>query len=76
MGRHLGRCKMPVAAGGGTGNRSHDLVPSAPDQSIMIYRMETTNPGQMMPELGRALKHEEGVELLKDWIAEMNGGCE
>jgi len=75
MGPHLGRCKTPVAAGGGTGDRPFDLVPGAPDQSIMLYRMETLDPGEMMPELGRALKHEEGVALLKDWIAEMDGGC-
>ena len=75
MGSHLGRCKTPVAAGGGTGDRPFDLVPGAPEDSIMLYRMETTDPGQMMPELGRSLKHDEGVELLKKWIAGMDGGC-
>jgi hypothetical protein len=33
--------------------------------------MKSTNPGAMMPELGRRLVHEEGVALMKEWIAEM-----
>jgi hypothetical protein len=37
----------------------------------MIYRMESTDPGIMMPELGRKLVHKEGVELVKKWIQEM-----
>ncbi len=66
----LGVCKSPIAAGRGTGNRRFGLVPGAPDESITVYRMASTDPGAMMPELGRALAHEEGVELIRRWIAE------
>jgi hypothetical protein len=38
----------------------------------MIYRMATTEPGVAMPELGRAMVHKEGVNLVSDWIADMN----
>ncbi|MFC2952250.1 hypothetical protein ACFOOP_09945 [Marinicaulis aureus] len=71
----LGHCKTPVAAGRGTGGRPYDIVPGRPDLSITVFRMETTDPGAMMPELGRAVTHEEGVELLADWIAAMEGRC-
>jgi len=71
----LGKCKSPIAAGSGTGGRPFDIVPGAPDQSITVYRMETTDPGAMMPELGRAVTHEEGVALIAEWIAAMTGGC-
>lgn len=71
----LGVCKPPIAAGGGTGGRRFDIVPGAPDDSITVYRMETTDPAAMMPELGRALAHREGVALVADWIAAMDGQC-
>jgi len=30
--------------------------------------MEATSPGEMMPEIVRKLVHEEGVELIREWI--------
>ncbi len=73
--RQLGLCKPPIAAGGGTGGRTYSIVPGEPDHSILIYRLETTDPGTMMPELGRSLVHQEGVTLLKDWITSLDGEC-
>jgi len=67
----LGIYKPPVAAGRGSGDLDYTIVPQYPDQSIMVYRMESTDPGIMMPELGRKLVHKEGVELVKKWIQEM-----
>lgn len=64
--------KTPVAAGKGSGGRLFDIVPGKPNESILTYRMESTDPGEMMPEVGRALIHKEGVQLIKDWIASMN----
>lgn len=72
---HLGVCKSPVSAGSGSGGRQYDIVPGNPDASILIYRMETLNPGEMMPELGRTMVHEEGVELIREWISSMEGEC-
>ncbi|MEL6665688.1 MAG: SO2930 family diheme c-type cytochrome [Pseudomonadota bacterium] len=74
-GPELGVCKLPIAAGAGTGGRAFSIVPGDPDASILLHRVETTNPGAMMPELGRALQHREGAELLREWIAEMEGSC-
>ncbi len=63
----LGFCKVPAAAGD-TGGRHWDVVPSAPDDSLMIYRMSSEVPGTKMPELPALLSHTEGVALMREWI--------
>lgn len=72
----MGICKPPVAAGGGAGNLQYSIVPSEPDQSILVYRMESSEPDEMMPELGRSLIHSEGVQLIRQWISAMSGSCQ
>jgi uncharacterized repeat protein (TIGR03806 family) len=67
----LGINKTPVAAGSGAGRFKFDIVPGAPDESIVIYRMNSTQVGVAMPELGRTLVDREGVELIKSWIEGM-----
>lgn len=67
----LGVNKTPIAAGRGSGNRKFGIMPGKPGESILVYRMENDDPGIRMPELGRQLKHEEGVELIRNWIREM-----
>jgi uncharacterized repeat protein (TIGR03806 family) len=74
-GPRLGICKSPIAAGTGTGGRAVGIHPGQPESSIFVYRLETTDPGAMMPELGRALTHFEGVELITDWIRDLEGSC-
>ena len=64
----LGRCKLPIAAGHGTGDRPWDIAPGRPDESILSFRMESNDPGVMMPELGRSVVHAEGVALIRAWI--------
>ena len=71
----MGQCKPPVAAGGGSGNRRFGIVPGQADQSILLFRMQSDNPGSMMPELGRSLVHREGVDLVRTWINQLSGGC-
>lgn len=68
----IGFCKQPIAAGPGSGGRSYDIVPGDPDRSILLYRLESVEPGSRMPELGRELVHEEGVELIREWIASLD----
>jgi uncharacterized repeat protein (TIGR03806 family) len=65
--------KAPVAAGIGSGGFALDIVPGKPDQSILAYRIASTHPGVMMPELGKRLVHEEGVALVREWIKAMPG---
>ncbi|NWL80668.1 hypothetical protein DM872_27825 [Pseudomonas taiwanensis] len=75
LGIPYGLCKQPVAAGKGSGDRLVDIHPGQPDASVLIYRVESTDPSVMMPELGRSTAHREGVELLTRWIAGLPGGC-
>jgi uncharacterized repeat protein (TIGR03806 family) len=63
--------KPPVAAGRGSGGRAFDVVPGKPDESILLFRMQSTDPGVMMPELPRRLVDDEGVALIREWIAKM-----
>jgi uncharacterized repeat protein (TIGR03806 family) len=72
----VGFCKAPVAAGRGSGkDLPFDIVPGKPERSILVYRMESRDPGVMMPELGRSLMHEEGVELIRQWVRQLQGTC-
>jgi uncharacterized repeat protein (TIGR03806 family) len=71
----LGVCKVPVAAGQGSGDLLLDVIPQRPEASILLHRMESTAPKVMMPELGRTVTHEEGVELVREWIASLQGNC-
>lgn len=73
---HLGLCKGPVAAGKGSGGRKYDIAPGLPDSSILHFRMNSDDPGIMMPEIGRSLIHKEGVELIASWISSMEDSCE
>jgi len=74
--RRLGVCKPPVAAGRGTGDHLFDIVPGKPDDSILLYRVTSDEPGVMMPEMGRSTTHKEGVALIRDWIAATSGNCD
>jgi hypothetical protein len=63
--------KPPVAAGRGSGGREFDIVPGQPDKSILAFRIDSTDAGIMMPELGKRLVHKEGLALVRAWIAAM-----
>lgn len=71
----LGICKNPVAAGGGSGGLDYSILPGNPEESIMIYRLNSLEPDVSMPELGRSVIHEEGLQLLRDWIETLDGDC-
>ncbi|MBM4205778.1 MAG: hypothetical protein FJ194_16785 [Gammaproteobacteria bacterium] len=73
--RQMGQCKAPIAAGRGTGGRLFSVVPGRPDESILLWRMETSDPATRMPEVGRSLVHDEGVELIRAWIESLPGAC-
>jgi uncharacterized repeat protein (TIGR03806 family) len=64
----LGIGKGPVAAGRGSGGLDVGIKPGDPDASILVFRMASTEPGVMMPELGRSLTHDEGLALIREYI--------
>lgn len=63
-----GLWKTPVAAGPGSGGRKFGIVPGKPDESILVYRLESNDPKAMMPNVGRTLVHVEGIQLVRSWI--------
>ena len=73
--RLYGVCKTPVAVGRGSGDRPFDIYPGRPQDSILVFRMQHSDPAIAMPELGRSAMHTEGVKVVSDWIAAMNGEC-
>ncbi|HVN06878.1 MAG TPA: SO2930 family diheme c-type cytochrome [Bryobacteraceae bacterium] len=71
----MGLCKVPVSAGQGSGDLLFDVVQGKPEESILVHRMESNTPKIMMPELGRTVVHQEGVALIREWIASLHGTC-
>ncbi len=64
----LGKCKRPGSASHGTGGLTYDIVPGDHTQSILWYRMQTDDPGAMMPQVGRSLVDRDAVALIAAWI--------
>ena len=67
----IGIMKRPVAAGRGAGSYLFDIVPGKPGESILTYRMSTTEPGVAMPEIGKETVDEDGLAVVRRWIEEM-----
>ncbi|MBX3179021.1 MAG: hypothetical protein KF886_16825 [Candidatus Hydrogenedentes bacterium] len=67
----FGVFKPPIAAGRGSGGHRFGIEPGSPDTSILIHRIESTEPGVMMPPLPLRTNHDEGIALLRQWVLEM-----
>ena len=67
----VGLWKIPVATGRASGGRKYDIVPGEPDKSILMYRIESEQAGIRMPSLAREVVHSEGIDLIRQWIAQM-----
>jgi parallel beta-helix repeat protein len=67
-GFNLGFCKTPIAAGSGSGGLDYDLVPGSSADSILSFRLDSAVPGVEMPELAKAIVHDDGVALVSAWI--------
>jgi uncharacterized repeat protein (TIGR03806 family) len=63
--------KRPVAAGRGAGNLEFSIVPGKPDESILLHRMQSAEPGIAMPELGRSQIDTQGTALIRAYIASL-----
>jgi parallel beta-helix repeat protein len=75
LGSQVGVCKKPGSAGPGAGGLAFDIVPGQPEMSIMIFRMASTAPQIKMPELSKSVVHDEGTQVVADWIASLGGSC-
>ncbi|MBY6198210.1 SO2930 family diheme c-type cytochrome [Vibrio hangzhouensis] len=69
-----GTSEMGICARGVTFHKGPSpfvIVPGDPDNSVLHYRINVDN-GNMMPELGRHVVHQEGVALIADWISSID----
>lgn len=71
----IGLCKTPVAAGPATGGNQYDIVPGDPTHSIVVFRMSSLTADVAMPQIERNLVDDDGVALVSEWIASLDGGC-
>ena len=58
-----------MAAGHGAGGRKYDIVPGKPDDSVLMYRIESHDQSIMMPNVGRTLVQDDAVAVVREWIA-------
>jgi len=63
---HLGVCIFPDEAISDT--LKYIITPGMPNRSVLYYRLKSTEEGTRMPLLGRTLVHQEGLDLIKEWI--------
>lgn len=67
----IGIWKTPVAAGRGSGGRDYDIVPGEPDKPILMHRLQSNDLAARMPNVGNRIVHQEAVDLIRQWIGEM-----
>jgi uncharacterized repeat protein (TIGR03806 family) len=63
---NLGLCVEPEEFINST--LAYIIKPSDKVRSMMYYRLGSTVQSERMPLLGRSIVHEEGLQLLEDWI--------
>lgn len=52
------------------------IKPGDPENSVLFARLSTNAQNRKMPLLGRNSIHEEGLELLEEWILSLTDSCE
>ena len=68
-----GTCREAVS--GADGAISTIMIPGDAVNSLVFHRLNTTEAGDLMPPLGRALIHQEGTALIRRWLDTQTGGC-
>lgn len=69
---HRGILKRPTSAGRASANMYFAIIPGRPDASFLLHRLESAEPAVRMPQIGRTIPHDEGVALIREWIASLN----
>lgn len=52
------------------------IEPGDPANSVLFFRLTTTEEQYRMPLLGRTLQHDEGVALIEEWINSLTQTCD
>lgn len=69
-----GVCRTPTSAGNLTDDcrfKPVDIWPGDPDNSLLLCRLESVIPGEMMPTLGRSVVDEQAVAIVRQWIIDL-----
>lgn len=53
----------------------HIVEPGDARNSVLHFRLSSTEPSYRMPLMGRVTVHTEGVQLIEDWINSLNNDC-
>jgi hypothetical protein len=67
--RQASQFQLPGEASG----EAYRVDPGNPARSTVVFRMATRNPMRQMPPLGTKVVDQEGVDLIRSWIAGMDG---
>ena len=51
------------------------VEPGDARNSVLHFRINSTEPSNRMPLLGREIIHAQGVELIENWINSLNNDC-
>lgn len=71
---NMGIC---IPQGENVGNAfTYIITPSNVNRSSLPFRLQSLDPENRMPLLGRTVVHEEGLQLIKDWINTLNQSCQ
>ncbi|OIQ22122.1 MAG: hypothetical protein BM557_01735 [Flavobacterium sp. MedPE-SWcel] len=70
---NLGLCVQPSDFV--TGNQQYIVAGQDVAGSLLHFRMSNTIRSEMMPPLGRVLVHDEGLELIEEWINSLETTC-
>lgn len=74
--RDFGVCKPPTSSAGISGAVKYDISPGDPGASEVVRRMASEESQVMMPEQGRVLRHDTGIQLVSMWIKSIALECE
>ena len=69
-----GVCRTPTSAGNLTDQcktKPVDIWPGEPDKSLLLCRLESTTPGEMMPTIGRTVVDVPSVAIIRQWIIDL-----
>jgi len=75
-------CKRPTTSGSSSGGNQYDIVPGHPNNSIVSFRIHSTDPSTQMPPIARSVVANEAVGVIDDWIDSVvdgryeGSGCE
>jgi uncharacterized repeat protein (TIGR03806 family) len=69
---NMGACVDTQDMQGFPASLSTIVNPGRPEQSMLYFRINTTDETFRMPLHGRTILHDEGISLMRDWINSLN----